>query len=222
MILSHLRRVFAAALGLVVVFVALPESRRAVAALPDVAAAAADSSAAALYASANLAGILDREVFEAAYQRVLREPTAPTAIAIADMRQPSTARRLVIVDLLERRVALRTWVAHGSGSGELHAERFSNRHGSHQTSLGLYRVGARIRSPKHGAALLLDGLDRGLNDHARSREVIIHGADYVSERFIAQTGRLGRSWGCPAVPRDQMAQVIALLGDGGLLYIHGA
>jgi hypothetical protein len=98
---------------------------------------------------------------------------------------------------------------------------FSNREGSHQTSLGLYRVGAEIVSPKHGAALLLHGLERGINCKALEREVIMHGADYVSDDFIAEHGRLGRSWGCPAVSRADMPRMLELLADGGLLYVHG-
>jgi hypothetical protein len=175
-----------------------------------------------LYVSAALAGMIDRETFRAAYTRAAQEPQPPRTLAIADMRQPSTERRLVVLDIANNSVLLRTWVAHGVNSGDIVPRQFSNRSGSRQTSLGLYRVGARVVSPKHGPALLLEGLDPGVNDLARAREVIIHGADYVSERFIAQTGRLGRSWGCPAVPRDQMARIIKLLGDGGLLYIHGA
>jgi hypothetical protein len=179
--------------------------------------------AGALYVSAGLAGVIDRNVFDAAYESIVSRGLATNSgtLAIADMSQPSTAQRLVVLDLKSQHMVLRTWVAHGQGSGGLMAERFSNNNGSHQTSLGLYRVGDEIRSPKHGAALLLHGLDAGVNDAARAREVIIHGADYVSERFIAQTGRLGRSWGCPAVPRADMARVISALGNGGLLFVHG-
>jgi hypothetical protein len=180
------------------------------------------SAADHLYEALNLDGILDRQAFAAAHERLTRERADATTLAIADMRRPSTEQRFVLLDLARRQVMLRTWVAHGSGSGQLMAERFSNVHNSHQTSLGLYRVGQRIRSPKHGPALLLEGLDPGLNDQARAREVIIHGADYVSDAFIAQSGRLGRSWGCPALPRDQMALVIDALADGGYLYVHGA
>lgn len=142
-------------------------------------------------------------------------------LAIADMTQPSTAKRLYVIDLERRTLLLRTYVAHGQRSGDLMAEHFSNTNGSHQTSLGLYRVGVQITSPKHGPALLLHGLERGLNDQALAREVIIHGADYVSEAFIRQHGRLGRSWGCPAVSRADMPAVIDLLAEGGLLYVHG-
>ncbi len=175
-----------------------------------------------LYAELQLEGVLSRDAFDAAYERVTRAGALTGRLAIADMSKPSTAERLVVLDLDARTIVTRTWVAHGQGSGGLMAERFSNRHDSHQTSLGLYRVGQRITSRKHGAALLLEGLDRGVNDQARAREVIIHGADYVSAEFVAQHGRLGRSWGCPAVPREQMAIMIASLADGGLLYIHGA
>ena len=175
----------------------------------------------ALYREAGVAGMLESAVLVSGYRTVVRHGLEPRMLAIADMTQPSTAKRLFIFDLEERRLVLRTWVAHGQNSGGLMAEHFSNRNGSHQTSLGLYRVGSRIISPKHGPALLLHGLDKGLNDQALPREVIIHGADYVSAQFIAAQGRLGRSWGCPAVPRADMARVIELLADGGLLYVAG-
>lgn len=175
-----------------------------------------------LYEEAGLAKVeLTSEALADALERAERHGTEARYLAIADMTQPSTAKRLYVLDLERRALVMRTHVAHGQNTGELMAERFSNRHGSHQTSLGLYRVGAEIVSPKHGPALLLHGMDKGLNDQALAREVIIHGADYVSEDFIRQHGRLGRSWGCPAVARGDMPRVIDLLADGGLLYVHG-
>lgn len=179
-------------------------------------------AAAEPYAEIGLAGQLPRPVFAAGYRSVGKHGLKSARIlAIADMTQPSTAKRLYIIDLERRELVLRSYVAHGQKTGDLMAERFSNRHGSHQTSLGLYLVGAEITSPKHGPALLLHGLDDGLNDQALPREVIIHGADYVNENFIRQHGRLGRSWGCPAVSRQDMPLLIELLADGGLLYVHG-
>jgi hypothetical protein len=189
---------------------------------PAAAAAAPMDPGEALYAEAGLDGVLPREAFDAAYESMEQRGLRTGSLAIADMSQPSTAKRLYVIDLGTRQLVLRTFVAHGQGSGGLMAERFSNRHGSHQTSLGLYRVGGEITSPKHGAALLLQGLDAGVNDQARAREVIIHGADYASAEFVARNGRLGRSWGCPAVPRADMAQVIDVLADGGLLYVYGS
>jgi hypothetical protein len=175
----------------------------------------------ALFREAGVAGMLESAVLVSGYRTMARHGLQARMLAIADMTQPSTAQRLFIFDLEARKLVLRTWVAHGQNSGGLMAERFSNRNGSHQTSLGLYRVGVRIVSPKHGPALLLHGLDKGINDLALRREVIIHGADYVSAHFIAAHGRLGRSWGCPAVPRADMAQVMDLLAEGGLLYVAG-
>jgi hypothetical protein len=175
----------------------------------------------ALFREAGVAGMLESAVLVSGYRTMARHGLQARMLAIADMTQPSTAQRLFIFDLEARKLVLRTWVAHGQNSGGLMAERFSNRNGSHQTSLGLYRVGVRIVSPKHGPALLLHGLEKGINDFALRREVIIHGADYVSAQFIAAHGRLGRSWGCPAVPRDDMAQVMDLLAEGGLLYVAG-
>jgi hypothetical protein len=184
--------------------------------------APAAPDAADLYREMGLEGVVAQSVFAAGYESMQSHGLQARMLAIADMSQPSTAKRLYVFDLETRKLVLRTFVAHGSGTGELMAERFSNRDGSHQTSLGLYRVGSRIRSPKWGPALLLDGLDRGVNDKARAREIIVHGATYVSADFIAAAGRLGRSWGCPAVPLADMPKVIELLADRGLLYVHAA
>lgn len=173
-----------------------------------------------LHRAYGLEGLLDLEAFRTGIERVCAEAPDAHVLAIADMSRPSTQKRLVVIDLITGRTVLHTYVAHGQGTGELMAEVFGNEEGSHRTSLGLYRVGAEIVSPKHGKALLLHGLDAGVNDRALQREIIMHGADYVSEAFIAAHGRLGRSWGCPAVPRSTMSDLVQLLADGGLLYVH--
>jgi len=177
--------------------------------------------AAELYDAIGLEGELPEDVFTACYDRMEGKGVRGPVVAIADMTQPSTAKRLYVIDLERKALLLRTYVAHGQGSGELLATHFSNREGSHQTSLGLYRIGAEIVSPKHGAALILHGLEKGLNCQAEAREVIMHGADYVGDTFIREHGRLGRSWGCPAVSRADMPRLLELLADGGLLYVHG-
>ncbi len=173
-----------------------------------------------VYAECGLNGVMGLEAFRRAYQSMGASMQGAKVLAVADMTRPSTEQRLFVIDLANKRLLMRTWVAHGRNSGDLYCERVSNRMGSLQTSKGLYRVGDRIISPKHGDALLLHGLNKGLNDKALDREIIIHGADYVCQAFIQEHGRLGRSFGCPAVPRDQMARVIELLATGGLLYVH--
>ena len=196
----------------------LPTTKEAT---PPAAPAVEMNTVGELYADIGLEGHMTEQVFRAGYNSVERHGVSAHILAIADMTQPSTAKRLYVIDLEKKELVLRTWVAHGQGSGELNCTSFSNREGSHATSKGLYRVGAEIVSPKHGAALMLHGLDRGINCQAESREVIMHGADYVSAAFIAQHGRLGRSWGCPAVSRAEMPRMIELLAGGGLLYVHG-
>ena len=196
----------------------LPTTKEAT---PPAAPAVEVNTVTELYADIGLEGHMTEQVFRAGYNSVERHGVNAHILAIADMTQPSTAKRLYIIDLEKKELVLRTWVAHGQGSGELKCTSFSNREGSHATSKGLYRVGVEIVSPKHGAALMLHGLDRGVNCQAESREVIMHGADYVSAAFIAQHGRLGRSWGCPAVSRAEMPRMIELLANGGLLYVHG-
>ena len=183
--------------------------------------AAGMAAAHELYAEICLEGQVTQTAFVRGYDALAQRGVKTRMLAIADMTQPSSAKRLHLIDLANKELVLSTYVAHGQGSGELYCSSFSNKHGSHATSKGLYRVGAEIVSPKHGAALMLHGLERGLNCQAEPREVIMHGADYVSEGFIAEHGRLGRSWGCPAVSRADMPRMIQLLADGGYLYVPG-
>lgn len=141
-------------------------------------------------------------------------------IALVDFSRPSDQQRFYIIDPVAGRILLQTWVAHGRNTGDKVAMHFSNTPSSLMSSPGLYRVGEAFSSPKHGTALVLDGLDKGVNDNARAREIILHGADYVGEAYIEQNGRCGRSHGCPAVPRGEMNKVKELLPPGSLLYIY--
>ena len=179
-----------------------------------------DAGTTALFKACGLEGRMGEVAFNTALASAKAHGCEAGVIAIADMTRPSTEQRLYIVDLRTQRLLGTTWVAHGKNSGELMCTQVSNREGSLQTSKGLYRVGEEIVSPKHGQALLLHGLDRGVNDKALDREIIIHGADYVSAEFIREHGRLGRSFGCPAVPRTMMPRMVEWLADGGLLYVH--
>ena len=176
--------------------------------------------ATSLHRDCGLTGVMDQGVFAKAIHDAVRFGKLPKVIAIADMTQPSTAKRFYVVDLEHHKLLLRSWVAHGKGSGEDRCVRTSNTNGSLCTSAGLMRVGQRIISPKHGDALLLHGLENGVNDHALEREIIMHGADYVSAEHIREHGRLGRSWGCPAVAPEVMTRLLQLLPEGSLLYVY--
>jgi hypothetical protein len=142
---------------------------------------------------------------------------AASRLAVIDYSQPSSARRLWIFDLQGKRLLLRDLVAHGRGSGEEVAALFSNEPGSHQSSLGLFRT-AESYSGKHGYSLRMDGLEPGLNDRARERAIVIHGADYVSSGWLQAHGRLGRSLGCPAVRPEVARTVVDQLAGGQFLF----
>ena len=175
---------------------------------------------ASVFESCGLKGKLNEAAFASAYRKACNSGIYNGRIVIIDFSLPSSAQRMFIVDLGTQKLLYSALVAHGKGSGELKADKFSNIPESHQSSTGLFKIGEKIISPKHGDALLLEGLDRGINDNARKREIIIHGADYVSEEFIRMHGRIGRSYGCPAVSRKDIGTVINLLRKGDLLFIY--
>ncbi|MFN4026508.1 MULTISPECIES: murein L,D-transpeptidase catalytic domain family protein [Flavobacterium] len=140
-------------------------------------------------------------------------------LTLVDFSLSSTAKRLWVIDLDQNKVLFQTLVAHGKNTGEDFAKTFSNKAESYQSSLGFY-VTAEIYNGKHGLSLKLDGLQKGLNDKARERAVVMHGADYVSESFIKQNKRLGRSQGCPAVPVEMNEKIINVIKDKSCLFIY--
>lgn len=138
-------------------------------------------------------------------------------LAVIDYSQPSTARRLWIFDLRQKKLVLRDLVAHGQKSGENFATQFSNRLGSYQSSLGLFRTQESYQGA-HGYSLRMDGLEPGFNDMARDRAIVIHAADYVNPLWSARQGRIGRSLGCPAVRPQVARQVIDKLKGGQFMF----
>lgn len=138
-------------------------------------------------------------------------------LAVIDYSQPSTARRLWIFDLRKKSLVLRDLVAHGQKSGENFATQFSNRVGSYQSSLGLFRTQESYQG-SHGYSLRMDGLEPGFNDRARDRDLVIHAADYVNPLWSERQGRIGRSLGCPAVRPQVARQVIDKLKDGQFMF----
>jgi hypothetical protein len=141
-------------------------------------------------------------------------------ISIIDYSKPSTAKRLYIINLNTKKIIFNTYVAHGKNSGENKAKYFSNKPNSKKSSLGFFKT-AETYYGKHGYSLKLDGLEKGINDNARDRAIVIHGANYVCKEFIQKHGRLGRSWGCPAIPVDQTKSIIDSISNGYCLFISG-
>jgi hypothetical protein len=141
-------------------------------------------------------------------------------ITIIDYSKPSTAKRLFLVNMESGGVE-KLMVSHGRNSGWLYATRFSNQPDSFRSSKGFFRTGGKYYG-KLGACLQLHGLEKGVNDNAFNRGIIMHGAHYANPNSIGMNrGRLGRSLGCPAIPKEAAENVIDKIKNGSLLYIHG-
>jgi hypothetical protein len=141
-------------------------------------------------------------------------------ISIIDFSKPSTEKRFYVIDLENKRLIYKCFVAHGKNSGDNYAKSFSNQPGSLKSSLGFF-ITAETYYGDHGYSLRIEGLEKGINDNARIRELVIHGAKYVSEAFINKNGRLGRSWGCLALPVENSKEIIDKISGGSCLFIYG-
>lgn len=140
-------------------------------------------------------------------------------LTLIDFDKPSSEERLFIVDIKNKLVLKKTLVAHGMNSGLVSANDFSNRINSHKSSLGMYLTDD-VYYGKHGYSLRLNGLEKGINDNARERAIVMHGANYVSESYLQKNGRLGRSFGCPALSYSESEDIINLIKNKSCLFIY--
>jgi hypothetical protein len=140
-------------------------------------------------------------------------------LTLVDYSLSSKENRLWVIDLKNNIVLFQSLVSHGRNSGNEFAGKFSNKPESYKSSLGFYATGETYYG-KHGYSLRLDGLEKGINDNVRERAIVVHGADYVSEKFAKQNGRLGRSLGCLALKQGLTKEVIDVIKDKTCLFVY--
>lgn len=140
-------------------------------------------------------------------------------ITIIDYSKPSTEKRLWVIDLKSGKTLFNTWVSHGKNSGGTFATSFSNHQGSLKSSIGVFLT----ENPYvggNGISLKLKGLERGVNDKAYQRKIVIHGAPYVNPDIIKRYGHIGRSWGCPAVSKNLARSLIDTIKGNTLVFAY--
>ncbi len=142
-----------------------------------------------------------------------------SVLTICDFSQSSRRKRFFVIDIDQQKVLINTYVAHGRRSGSEYARRFSNNPESHMSSLGFYKTETTYYGG-HGLSLKIEGLERGFNDKADKRNIVVHGSEYVGAGFIKNNPFTGRSFGCPAVPANQVDNVINTIKNGSCLFIY--
>jgi len=184
-----------------------------------------NSEVAALYTTLGLEEKgLSEKAFQFAYKgytRLLQKNIIkePGYLTICDFSQSSKNKRLYVVDMNNNELIMNTYVAHGCNSGGEFATRFSNKPSSRQSSLGFY-VTQETYSGEHGLSLKIIGLEKGFNDRALRRSIVIHGANYIEEDWLRNNNFMGRSYGCPAVPEDERDELINTIKNGTCLFIY--
>lgn len=177
-------------------------------------------SCALLYSQLGLEGKVSPKVFRTAYQGYHKvTQRQKELLTLIDFTKPSNSTRLYVMDMAKGTILFESVVAHGKNSGALYATDFSNRSNSHQSSLGFYLTGETYRG-SNGYSLRLDGLEKGFNDNARARAIVIHGARYADPALCRGGQRLGRSFGCPALPEPLNRPIIDAIKGGSVLFIY--
>ncbi|MBS1509598.1 MAG: murein L,D-transpeptidase catalytic domain family protein [Bacteroidetes bacterium] len=140
-------------------------------------------------------------------------------ITIIDYSKASSQKRLFVVDMNSGDILFNTLVAHGRNSGLEYASSFSNSESSHKTSLGFF-ITMNTYTGNHGLSLRLQGCEKGINDRAYKRSIVLHGAGYVNEKFVQRNGYLGRSFGCPAIPEGVTKSMIDVIKNGSCMFLY--
>lgn len=173
-----------------------------------------------LYEEMGLAGKVNFIAFRqavAGYNKI-KEKSKPI-LTLIDFSKPSTEERLYVFDIEKKELLYTSVVSHGKNSGENYATSFSNQYGSYKSSLGFYLTEHTYQG-KNGYSLILNGLEEGINDRAKERAIVVHGAAYANPSVAASSGRLGRSFGCPALPQKLTKPIINTIKDGSVLFIY--
>jgi hypothetical protein len=173
-----------------------------------------------IYSEMNLKGIINYDTFEKAVQGYNQiKGKKKELLTIIDFSKPSTQERFYVLDMKSQKLLYKSVVTHGKNSGSNYATSFSNVNGSNKSSLGFYLT-ENTYNGRNGYSLRLDGLEPGINDKAKERAIVVHGADYANPEITKSLGRLGRSLGCPALPQKISADVINTIKNGSVMYIH--
>ncbi|HBY02875.1 MAG TPA: hypothetical protein DEG92_10130 [Rikenellaceae bacterium] len=179
-----------------------------------------------MYATVSLSETgLSRDIFDLAIKGLKKldsdgKLNNPNIVTIVDYSQSSNKKRLYVIDLKNKILLFNTFVAHGRNTGEEYAKSFSNDEGSYKSSLGFYITEHPIIGSHTGFSLQIDGVEKGFNDHAVQRAIIIHAAEYATENFIKKYGRLGRSYGCPSLPPEMNKPIIDAIKGGTCLFLY--
>ena len=173
-----------------------------------------------LYTDMQLENVINYKAFEYALTGAKTiERRNKDIITLIDFSKPSTEERLYVLDIRHKKLLFSSLVSHGKNSGGNYATSFSNEVGSYKSSLGFF-VTENTYQGKNGYSLILNGLEKGFNDRAKERAIVMHGASYCNASVAASAGRLGRSFGCPALPPSLTKPIINTIKNGTLLYIY--
>ena len=173
-----------------------------------------------LYNEMKLNGLINYQAFSQAIDGFNKTKNKEKNIlTIVDFSLPSTEKRMFVLDLDKKAILLQSYVAHGKNTGDLYAKSFSNKTNSNKSSIGLFLTEGSYNG-RNGYSLRLNGLEKGVNDNAKKRNIVVHGADYANPKFIETSGRLGRSLGCFAVPESVNAEIINTIKGKSILYVY--
>lgn len=173
-----------------------------------------------LYQEIGLAGKLDYDVFKTALNGYNKIERKKDLLTIIDYSKPSTEKRFFVIDMKQKKILVNSHVSHGKNSGGNIATSFSNKVSSNKSSLGFFLT-ENTYMGGNGYSLVLNGLEEGINDKAKERYIVIHGADYANPKMAKSLGRLGRSLGCPALPRDISKKTIDMIKNGSVIFAYG-